>query len=278
MRLSRVAVLGVALVAGIIAAFLALNLSSTPPAQPQQPSVASIDTVDVLVATKDIPMGATVADDSVTWQNWPKTAASTNFIVRDSNPEGMTKVVGALARSTFYAGEPISEGKLIRSDRGFMSAILPAGKRAVATKIAADTSAGGFILPNDRVDVIMTRQAPTPPGAAPGSGSAPQYLTETILNNVRVLAIDQTIQEKNGEKVVVGQTATLELTPQQAQILTVAQQMSERLTLALRSIADAQSQPAEASGDAYHLIGGTKQNGSITVVKNGVAREVSSMR
>ena len=115
-----------------------------------------------------------------------------------------------------------------------MSAILPEGKRAVATRIAADTSAGGFILPNDRVDVIMTRQAPNANGE-----SGTQYITETILNNVRVLAIDQTIEEKNGEKVVVGQTATLELTPQQAQILTVAQQMSDRLTLALRSIADA---------------------------------------
>ena len=101
------------------------------------------------------------------------------------------------------------------------------------------------------------------------------YLTETILNNVRVLAIDQTIEDENGEKVVVGQTATLELTPQQVEILTVAQQMSDRLTLALRSIRDAETGPFGA--DAVHLIGGTKEHGSVTVVKNGVAREVNSI-
>ena len=176
-------------------------------------------------------MGSTLTADLVQWQDWPRTAASANFIVRSDNPQGMTQVVGALARSTFYAGEPISEAKLIRTDRGFMSAILPAGKRAVATKIAADTSAGGFILPNDRVDVIMTRQMR---GRRIAAGRRTQFPTETILHNVRVLAIDQTIEDKNGQKVVVGQTATLELTPQQAEILTVAQQMSERLTLALR--------------------------------------------
>ena len=192
MKLSRVTVLGVALIAGIIAAFLALRLTAAPP-PPQQPGIeAKADTVQILVANRDLPMGSTIITDAVQWQDWPRTAASANFIVRSDNPEGMSKVVGALARSTFYAGEPISEAKLIRTDRGFMSAILPAGKRAVATKIAADTSAGGFILPNDRVDVIMTRQTP---GQADANGAAPgpQFPTETILHNVRVLAIDQTI-------------------------------------------------------------------------------------
>src|SRR5579871_5014393 len=119
----------------------------------------------------------------------------------------------------------------------------------------------------------MTRQAPG--GANPSGGaSVPEYLTETILHNVRVLAIDQTIEEKNGQKVVVGQTATLELKPQQAEILTVAQEMSSRLTLALRSIADSS---ADAAGDAVDLLGGSKQGG-ITVVKNGIAHEVGAIR
>jgi pilus assembly protein CpaB len=168
----------------------------------------------------------------------------------------------------------VTSGKLIHSDVGFMSAILPAGKRAVATKIAADTSAGGFILPNDRVDVIMTRQS-----GSDDNGTAPKYKTETILNNVRVLAIDQTIEEKDGEKVVVGQTATLELTPQQAQILTVAQQMSDRLTLALRSIADSQVKPSDAEADALHLIaGGPAKVGVVKVVRDGVVTEQTSIR
>ncbi len=275
MRLSRVVVLGVALVAGLVAAFLALNLTRQQPASTPvagaQPT--KVDIVQVLVASKDLPMGSKLADGDVQWHDWPRTASSASFIERDTSPEALTKVVGSLARATLYAGEPITEGKLIQSDRGFMSAILPAGKRAVATKIAADTSAGGFILPNDRVDVIMTRQA-----GNSDAGNAPQFKTETILNNVRVLAIDQTIEEKNGEKVVVGQTATLELTPPQAQILSVARAMSDRLTLALRSIADAEVKPSDTAGDALHLIGGSAKTGTVKLVKSGVVTEENSIR
>ncbi len=121
----------------------------------------------------------------------------------------------------------------------------------------------------------MTRHTDTNSGAAAGGNA---FLTETVLNNVRVLAIDQTIEDQNGEKVVVGQTATLELTQQQAQILTVAQQMSDRLTLALRSIADSRTAAGDSALDAVHLIGGTKRNGAVTVVRNGVARDVSAIR
>ena len=268
MKIARVAVFGVALGAGVIAAVLALNLNVARPTKPAA-EAETVKAVQVLVATKDIPMGSTITDGSVQWQDWPQSGASGNFIVRSSNPDALTESVGAIARSTFFAGEPITDSKLIRSDRGFMSAILPSGKRAVATSIAADTSAGGFILPNDRVDVIMTRQSDD------GNGQQ-RFQTETILNNVRVLAIDQTIEDMNGEKVVVGQTATLELSPQQAEILTVARQMSDGLTLALRSIRDAAGSALEA--DAIHLIGGTKQNGAVTVVKNGIAREVTGIK
>ena len=272
MKLARVAVLGVALGAGTIAAVLALNLTSSEPASEPVERVQT-DTVEVLVASRDLPMGTTLSEDSFRWQIWPRSGALDRFVVRSSSNEVVEQLIGALARASFFEGEPISAAKLIDSDSGFMSAILPGGKRAVATKIAADTSAGGFILPNDRVDVIMTRRAE---GGTTAGGN--EYLTETILNNVRVLAIDQTIEDQDGEKVVVGQTATLELTPRQAEILTVAQQMSDRLTLALRSIMDARSDPSDSLNDAVHLIGGTKRNGAVTVVKNGFAREVNGIR
>lgn len=272
MKTARVAVLGIALGAGAIAAFLALNLSSQESVEPVEVVERTVDTVDVLVAAEDLPMGSTIDADAVAWQEWPRNGVSDRFLVRSSDPDAIGEVVGSIARSTFYAGEPLSKAKLIRSDRGFMSAILPAGKRAVATKISADTSAGGFILPNDRVDVIMTREAD---GNGPDS-LGNDYLTETILNDVRILAIDQTIEDVDGEKVVVGQTATLELTPQQAEILTVAQQLGDQLTLSLRSIADTNTGPLGA--DAFHLLGGTKKNGAVTVVKNGVAREVTGIR
>jgi pilus assembly protein CpaB len=168
-----------------------------------------------------------------------------------------------------------------------MAAILPSGMRAISTPIREETAAGGFILPNDRVDVIMSRKSPDP--AANGGND---YLTETILNNVRVLAIDQTIENAqanssstkggDGSQTVIGQTATLELSPQQAQIIAVAQQMTDqaggRLTLALRSVADSRVQPGDSAADAVHLIGATKKNGAITIVRDGVATDVSTIR
>jgi pilus assembly protein CpaB len=282
MKIARVTVIGIAVGAGLVAAVIAMRMTAPAPAPEVvvQEQVAAPQS-EVLVATKDIPLGGKLNADSFTWQNWPAAGLNERFIKKagDGNVQ-IEPLVGAIARASIYAGEPITEAKLIHSDHGFMSAILPQGMRAVATRIAADTSAGGFILPNDRVDVIMTRQA-----ADPGDNGGSQYLTETILNNVRVLAIDQTIENagdnskgEDGGQTVIGQTATLELTPQQVQILTVAQQMSDHLTLALRSVADSRATPADSAADAIHLIGGTKRNGAVTVVKNGVARDVSGIR
>ena len=149
-----------------------------------------------------------------------------------------------------------------------MSSILPSGKRAVATQISADTSAGGFILPNDTVDVIMTRRSDNATGGETG------FITETILKNIRVLAIDQKIQEdEEGRLVIVGNTATLELTPQQAEIITVAQQMADRLTLALRSVADAQEGVGES---ADYLLSGNGRNGTVRFIKSGEVSEVGA--
>lgn len=276
MKLSRVLVLGVAGVAGLLAAFLAINLTSAPAPVVVENTVQTIKSTQVLVATADIPIGMTIKEGSVEWRDWPETGISPKFIVKSTGDDQVTAVIGAIARASFYAGEPISGAKLIRSDQGIMAAILPKGMRAVATRIAADTSAGGFILPNDRVDVIMSRRAEKS-GSSDSNTGGSDYLTETILSNVRVLAIDQTIEDQEGKQVVVGQTATLEVSPEQAQILTVAQQMSDRLTLALRSIADAKA-GADDGPDATHLVGGSKRNGAVTVVRNGVPRDVSGIR
>jgi pilus assembly protein CpaB len=287
MKIGRVAVLGIAGVAGLVAAVLAVRLATPPPAPAPQAQVVApppIPTTDVLVATRDIPIGGKVASDALRWQTWPAADLGPNFIAKNGDGNAQTTaIVGSIARASIFSGEPVTEAKLIHSDRGFMSAILPQGMRAVAIRIAADTSAGGFILPNDRVDVIMSRKSPNP---ADTGGNA--FLTETILNNVRVLAIDQTIENSqanssstkntDGGQSVIGQTATLELTPQQAQIVTVAQQMADRLTLALRSVADSRVSPADAAADAVHLIGATKKNGAITIVRDGIATDVSTIR
>ena len=149
-----------------------------------------------------------------------------------------------------------------------MSSILPAGYRAVATQIAVDTAAGGFILPNDYVDVIMTRRAE--------NGSATGFVTETILQNIKVLAIDQMLQlNEEGEQVKVGSTATLELTPQQSEIITVAQQMADRLTLALRSVADAQEVP---TSQADYLVSSNGKGGTVRLIKSGEVSEVGARK
>ena len=267
MKSIRFLILGIAVVAAGGAAFLAMNLTAPEPVQQVASQQATqIETTKVLVVSIDVATGSNLTSDSLKWQDWPSQGVSDGYITKAGTPDAMENVAGAIARSTFYAGEPVREAKLVRSDRGFMSAILPAGRRAIATSISADTSAGGFILPNDRVDVIMTRRGAKIDGKT-------NFVTETILTNVRVLAIDQTIEDKEGEKVVVGETATLELGPQQAEILTVAQQMADRLTLALRSLEDADNN--ESTGSAHLLSGqNRKARGNIRIIKFGNTHEI----
>jgi pilus assembly protein CpaB len=238
MNTARIVVLGIAVCAGGVAAYLA---SGSDTRQQQVAASPQMETVDVLVARADIPMGHTVAPGDMHWQSWPAASASSSFIRRSDRPEALSQAVGSIARSPFLAGEPIRDTKLVKGDgSGFMAAILPTGMRAVSTEISPETGAGGFILPNDKVDVILTKR-----DKMTSRGGVGELInSETILANIRVLAIDQTIGEKDGQKVVVGKTATLELRPEQAEMLTRARQAGT-LSLALRSLADA-AQPGTA--------------------------------
>jgi pilus assembly protein CpaB len=271
MNTSRLIILGVAVVAAIGAGYVAKNMLTPPPPEvivERASDEPAIKLSEVLILDADVGMGSVVGD-ALAWQAWPSDAVSETFITRDSDPNALEELTGALARVPLYAGEPLRRSKLIGEGQSFMSSILPSGRRAVATQIAADTSAGGFILPNDYVDVIMTRRSSTA-----GGGTAEGFITETILKNIRVLAIDQAIQEdEEGRRVRVGDTATLELTPEQAEIITVAQQMADRLTLALRPVADAQD-PVE-SGGAY-LISGDGRRGTIRMIRSGEVTEVGA--
>ena len=227
---ARIIVLIIAVVAGGFAALLA-GRSDKPPAPVK--AAAPVDTVGVLVARRDIPMGQKLTAEDMRWQAWPREAASTSFVRRSDKPQAIETFGGAIARSSFVAGEPIREDKIIKSDgSGFLAAILPAGKRALSTEISPETGAGGFILPNDRVDVILTRRERS--GESRGGEKAN---SEIILSDIRVLAIGQRIEVKEGQKNADGNTATLELTPQEAEELVLARSKGE-ITLALRSIAD----------------------------------------
>src|ERR1700681_3606905 len=155
MNTARIVVLTIAVGAGGVAAYLASGSDSKPPPEP----VAQWQTVDVLVAKSDIGLGQTVTPNDMQWQSWPTAAASNTFIRRTERPDATTQIAGSIARSPFIAGEPIREPKLVKTNgSGFMAAVLPGGMRAVSTEISPETGAGGFILPNDRVDVILSRR------------------------------------------------------------------------------------------------------------------------
>jgi len=256
MNPARIAVLAVAIVAGGIAAYLASGSDEKPAPAP----VAQLQTVDVLVAKNEIGLGQSVKPDDLQWQTWPAATASSNFITRTNRPEATKEVTGSIARSPFIAGEPIREPKLVKADgSGFMAAILPTGMRAISTEISPETGAGGFILPNDRVDVILTRREKNPDKSGPDT-----VTSEIILTNVRVLAIDQAPKEKEGQSALVGRTTTLELKPEQAETLARARQMGT-LSLALRSIADVNMVEVDEDGGMRR-----RRGESVNVIRYGV--------
>src|SRR6187399_1217855 len=166
MNIARVVVLIIALSAGGVAAYLARGTEESPRAAAEP--VVQLPTVEVLVAKSDIGLGQSVKPDDLQWQTWPAATASNNFIRRNDQAEAMKNVAGSIARAPFIAGEPIREAKLVKANgSGFMAAILPTGMRAVSTEISPETGAGGFILPNDRVDVILSRRDKNPDRGGP---------------------------------------------------------------------------------------------------------------
>jgi pilus assembly protein CpaB len=256
MKAARVLVLTIALAAGGAAALLVSNNGQHKPL-PAPPPVVQLPTVDVLIAKTDIGMGTAVAAKNLGWQAWPAATTGDAYITKKNKPNAMTELVGAITRSPFAAGEPIRASKLIMANgsSGFMAAILPSGMRAVSTEISPETGAGGFILPNDRVDVILSRRP------RDGDNRTLSSLTsETVLTNIRVLAIDQAIEEKNGQRVVVGKTATMELTPRQVEILAQSRQLGT-LSLALRSLLDAGKTAPDTT---------ERRNGHVNTVRYGV--------
>jgi len=232
MKAARLVVLGIAVAAGGLAAILAGGYESAPPPAPAP--APQIATVDILVAKNDIGIGVALSANDLQWQTWPASAANAAFIRKSEHADAIQQYTGAIVRVSMAAGEPVRENKIIKANgSGFLAAVLPAGMRATSVPISPETGAGGFILPNDRVDVIVA-------GRDREAEKANGYETRvgrTILTDVRVLAIDQVVQEKDGQRVVVGKTATLEVTEQQAEQLAAALQTGT-LSLTLRSLAD----------------------------------------
>ncbi len=268
MNIARVVVLIIALSAGGVAAYLVRGADEKPRASAEP--AAPLPTVEVLVAKSDIGLGQSIKPDDLQWQAWPASGGS-SLINRASRAEAIKEIAGSIARTPVFAGEPIREQKLVKANgSGFMAAILTSGMRAISTEISPENGAGGFILPNDRVDVILSKRDNNPDRGGRGVGEAVQ--TEIILTNVRVLAIDQVPKEKEGTNALVGRTATLELKPEQAETLVRARQ-SGTLALALRSIVDSN---ATAEGPSEDRV--KRRSESVNVVRYGVANQTTAQK
>lgn len=258
MKPARIIILAVAVVAAGMAGVLAMRLGGNPQIIVEQTAaqIQKEPTVNILVSSKNMPVGARLDAESMRWMAWPEGSVVEGFITEPARPDAVTELTGVVVRLPMFEGEPLRREKIADSSSRILSSLLPSGKRAVSTEISVATGAGGFILPNDRVDVIMVRR-----------GEGDMFLTENVLSNVRVLAIDQQIQEQpDGSSTVIGTTATLELTPDQAKVIIVAQQVADRLSLALRSVADAQEEDTSA---ADYLLSGSSGQPAIQVIKSG---------
>ncbi|MCR6659282.1 MAG: Flp pilus assembly protein CpaB [Asticcacaulis sp.] len=239
-----------------------------PPAQP---------TVRVLVAARDLPAGARITEADLNWQDWPVNTLNPAYIVDGGAPaaaapaagsedatakkgdpkDGPVAVkkpaselvqavadkvapsptkeayVGGVTREAILANEPIIDAKIVRADEGgYMAVMLSPGMRALAVPVSVDNTAGGFILPGDRVDILVTHQTPRTTGGGTIDSVQP------VLRNIRVLAIDQQVNVEEGKQSVIGATATLEVSPSDGQVVTLAK-ASGTLSLMLRSYADA---------------------------------------
>ena len=277
MNAMRIGILALALVAAGLAAFLARSLVSDEKPQLAAPQVIEQPMAEVLVAKSNLTLGQRVGKGDLIWQPWPEDAVSASYVTRDVQPNALDVFGGAIARSPVLAGEPVTSGKLVSFENaGFMSALLSPGMRAVSTRISPETGAGGFILPNDRVDVIMTMRLRS--ADADEGGSAGGYRSETILRNVRVLAIDQTFKEVEGEQVVVGKTATLEMLPDQAEDFALAAAQGE-LALALRPLADSgqtDQVPTSASAEQPRSTS-NRQGASVRILRYGAETTVTTI-
>lgn len=244
MKRAQLIGISIALGAGILA-FVGMR-SAMRPAPATVIHTEQVDAVQVLVARTDIPLGQITNDGNFRWQDWPRVNLNPSFITKAAKPDAMKDFSGAIARTSLVAGEPITEGKLVKpGSGGVLAAILEPGMRAISTKITEQSAVGKLILPNDHVDVILTRRKR-------GSEGSEEVVSDTLLRDVRVLAIGQQIDTKEGKKNAEGNVATLELKPRQAELLALANSMGD-ISLSLRSIADLNGSRGPTAGEDLSL-------------------------
>lgn len=304
MKPARIIVICIAAVAAIGLA-LVVRAMGSPSGQPA--AVAAAAPVEarpmakVLVAAKDLQPGQRLTEGDIEWKDWPVDEVNPVFITdgsvpipsaaapapaekADDKPAGAVASVtraatdlatggakadyiGSVVREPILAGEPIVMRKIVRAgDSGYMAAYLEPGMRAMAIRVTVETAAGGFILPGDRVDVVLTRETNLSNlGATEGDRS--KFASATVMQNIKVLAIDQSTRAGDDEQAVIGATATLEVGPRDAEALALAKSEGE-LSLILRSYADT----AGPSGSTS--LPEARQSGAVRIYRGGAPEVV----
>jgi len=245
----RLIILAVAAIAAVAAAFLVRGMASNPAptATNSEPKTivkeVEVSQTKVLVAANDLPIGTLIGPSDFSWADWPEKAVNPGFFTEAVQPDAMETLAGSVVRKAIYADEPILPQKIVqKGETGFMAALLGPGKRAVSVEISPESASAGFILPDDRVDVIVTYDVEV----LQGENMVERTVVVTALENARVLAIDQMFGEVDGVPALTGSTATLELTPEQAELMSIASRKGT-ISLTLRSHADAGENNGEAT-------------------------------
>ncbi len=304
MKPARIIVICVAAVAAIGLALVVRAMgspSNSPTAVAAAAAVPARPMAKVLVAAKDLQPGQRLTEADLVWKDWPVDEVNPAFITDGTTPipaaeaaEGAAPAaaappagavasvtraatnlttggakadyVGSVVREPILAGEPIVGRKIVRAgDSGYMAAYLEPGMRAMAIRVTVETAAGGFILPGDRVDVLLTRETNlSNVGAQEGDRS--KFASSTVMQNIKVLAIDQSTRAGDDEQAVVGATATLEVGPRDAEALALAKSEGE-LSLVLRSYAD-------TGGPSGRVAPAVRQSSAVRVYRGGAPEVV----
>lgn len=248
--------------------------SSGPEAAPVvQTIVEEVDYTQVLSVAEPMSMGDRVRDGDLRWIDWPTEALTAALIINDpaADISAMDELQGALVRESLTPGDPLVMSRFIRAgDAGIMAALLKPGMRAVTVRISVDTASGGFIQPGDKVDIIL--QETIQPDGEVGSSTVPKYIAGTIFENVTVLAIDQSFSNNpEGGAAIPGSTATLELSPRDAERVTVAQVRGD-LSLVLRGYSGSS---ARAPTRASTPVDEEKVVPPLTIYRSGTAQTVA---
>jgi len=303
MKPARIIVICVAAVAAIGLA-LVVRAMGSPSKEPTAVATAAPaearPMARVLVAAHDLQPGRRLEESDLEWKDWPLDQVNAAYVTDGSvpipaageaadkagdkaKPQGAVAAVtrlandlatggaksdyvGSVVREQIFAGEPIIMRKIVRAgESGYMAAYLEPGMRAMAIRVTVETAAGGFILPGDRVDVVLTRET-TLSNFGASERDRSKFTSSTVMQNIKVLAIDQSTRAGDDEQTVIGATATLEVSPRDAEALALAKSEGE-LSLVLRSYAD-------TGGPSGSVSGGPRQASAVRVYRGGAPEVV----